>query len=102
MVIGMIAVPLSDGVELFQFYRYSRSVPMSKSPIQFVDTFPTGVVPLSEVALHLHPEDNVVIARVVLQSGTVLKTDETTLTVRQFIPSGHKVALHAIAAGQPV
>src|SRR5262245_25458949 len=75
---------------------------MSNRPIQFVETIPSGTVPLSEVALHLHPDDNIVIARVILQSGTILKTDDMALIIRQFTPSGHKIALRAIAAGQPV
>jgi altronate hydrolase len=63
------------------------------------------VVPLRKVALCLHPQDNVAIVKINLQAGTMLESGErhpTLVTLRQPIPSGHKVALCEIAAGQPV
>jgi hypothetical protein len=66
-------------------------------------------VPLDQVAVHLHPLDNVVIAKVDLPAGiTLLLPDRAdiapsrTLHLRQAIPSAHKVALRLIAAGEPV
>ena len=59
-------------------------------------------VQLSNVVLRLHPEDDVAIARVDLQPGAALADPAVGLAVRQHIPTGHKVALQAIAAGQPV
>jgi altronate hydrolase len=59
-------------------------------------------VQLSNGALRLHPEDDVAIARVDLQPGTPLADAHADLAVRQPIPTGHKVALRALAAGQPV
>ena len=48
--------------------------------------------------IRLHPEDDVVIARSQLVSGTVVEG----VTARGLIPAGHKMATRAIAAGQPV
>ncbi len=50
--------------------------------------------------IRLHPADDVVIARAQLVGGTAL-TDEN-VTVAGLVPPGHKVAVRAIAAGQPV
>jgi altronate hydrolase len=58
-----------------------------------------GAQALSPV-IRLHPEDDVVIARHQLVSGTVL-ADEG-VTVAGLIPPGHKVATRRVAAGQPV
>ena len=55
--------------------------------------------------LILHPNDDVAIARCDLaaqQELHVERGDARSLHTRQPIPSGHKVALHAIATGQPV
>ncbi len=58
---------------------------------------------LYDVALRLHPDDSVAIAKVNLEPGMVLMLDDNhTLTVQQLIPSGHKVALCALSAGKPV
>lgn len=46
----------------------------------------------------LHPHDDVVISRVQLLGGLI----SDGLTIKGLIPPGHKVARHAIAAGQPV
>jgi len=61
------------------------------------------VVPLQEVALRLHPQDDVAIAKTDLSVGVVLALEtEAQVTVRQSIPGGHKVALRGIAAGEHV
>lgn len=46
----------------------------------------------------LHPQDDVAIARVQLLGGR----GADGLPIKGLIPPGHKVARHAIAAGQPV
>ena len=61
-------------------------------------------IPLHQVALRLHPDDEVVIARTTLESGTVLlldggAEDTTTLVVRQKVPAGHKLAVRYVAPG---
>lgn len=73
---------------------------MSHTNVTFVNAAPTpSHVPLSQVAVLLHPADDVAIAKVPLASGTRLDHADTTLTVAQFIPAGHKVALRDIEAG---
>ncbi len=73
--------------------------------IDFIDPS-TGKVPLHQVALRLHPQDHVAIAKINLQHGTILileNNDSGSLLrvpIRQFIPSGHKVALIGLAPGQ--
>lgn len=58
------------------------------------------LVPTSALApfIRLHPADDVVIARSQLVGGTRAKN----ITVKGLIPAGHKVAVHAIKAGEPV
>ncbi len=53
-------------------------------------------------ALHLHPEDNVAIARVPIAAGTELRVDGVTVKALDAIPAGHKLALRAIRAGGTV
>src|ERR1017187_7418912 len=53
-------------------------------------------------AIHLHPADNVAIARVPLPAGTELRVDGLPVLTRDAIPAGHKVALWDIAAGETV
>ena len=50
--------------------------------------------------IRIHPNDDVVIARRQLVSGTVLEGEG--VVVSGLVPAGHKVAVRAIAAGQPV
>ena len=58
-------------------------------------------LPTAENAtIHLHPMDNVAVARVPLAAGQELKVGERALTVRENVPAGHKVALERIATGE--
>jgi altronate hydrolase len=59
-------------------------------------------VPLSEVAIHLRPTDNVAVAGRVLAPGLEVQFDGCSLTVAQRIGFGHKVAVRLIRAGEPV
>jgi altronate hydrolase len=64
-------------------------------------------MPLHERVVHLHPSDNVAIAKIPLQPGTILFWEPVAsrpvhVSVRQPIPSAHKIALHEIRQGQPV
>jgi altronate hydrolase len=59
-------------------------------------------VALGEVAVVLHPEDDVAIARVGLAAGDVLADAGTRLTVRADVRAGHKVARRAVAEGGAV
>ena len=50
--------------------------------------------------IRIHPADDVVIARQQLLGGTRIATEG--ITISGLIPPGHKVAVRAIAAGEPV
>eukprot|EP01136_Pigoraptor_vietnamica_P031315 Opistho-1_new@91732 len=54
----------------------------------------------TEPVIRIHPADDVVIARQQLQGGTPIASEG--ITVSGLIPPGHKIAVRAIAAGQPV
>src|SRR3989440_8144906 len=58
------------------------------------------MLPKTSFTIRLHPNDDVVIARQQLVSGTTL-LDEN-VTVSGLVPPGHKVATRAIAVGEPV
>jgi altronate hydrolase len=65
-------------------------------------------VPLTEVAVLLHPSDAVAVARVPLGRGVILRlpadsiAPDALIEVGQRIQAGHKVALRAIAQGESV
>ncbi|MFN0182176.1 MAG: UxaA family hydrolase [Aquabacterium sp.] len=54
----------------------------------------------TSAVIRIHPDDNVVIARRQLIGGTVLPGEGTS--VSGLVPAGHKVAVRAIAVGEPV
>jgi altronate hydrolase len=60
------------------------------------------VVALSQVAVHLRPEDNVAVAARALQPGLELRHNGNTLTVDRRIGLGHKLALRPIHKGEAV
>jgi altronate hydrolase len=51
-------------------------------------------------AIRLHPDDDVVIARIEIPTGTLISMEKVTAAVT--IPAGHKLAVGDIAQGQPV
>lgn len=53
-------------------------------------------------AIHLHPKDNVAIARASLPAGQVIEIDGRSLTLKEQVPMGHKLALKYIGAGDRV
>lgn len=59
-------------------------------------------VPLSQVAVHLRPEDNVAIAARHLIGGTELQWNGCTLPLTSRVGLGHKVALRSIRKGEAV
>jgi len=80
---------------------------MTSSELPLAEPPDRRPVALHDVAVHLHPRDHVAIARRSLQAGTTLALELDTcpgheVTVCQFIPGGHKVALQTIAVGEPV
>jgi altronate hydrolase len=50
--------------------------------------------------IRIHPNDDVVIARQQLLGGTRIESEG--ITISGLVPPGHKIAVHAIAAGEPV
>jgi altronate hydrolase len=59
-------------------------------------------VPLSQVAVHLRPQDNVAVAARPVPPGAELEYNGRTLTVDQRIGMGHKIALQDIPKGEPI
>jgi altronate hydrolase len=51
-------------------------------------------------AIHLHPSDNIAVARVPLAAGQTLRVEGNEFTVRGNVPAGHKVALMHIEPGE--
>ncbi|HEY3077051.1 MAG TPA: altronate dehydratase family protein, partial [Burkholderiales bacterium] len=54
----------------------------------------------ADLTIRLHPQDDVVIARVELLAGTMVQKENIRVSVR--VPPGHKVAVRDVAKGQPV
>ena len=76
---------------------------MPSDTIAFVDAAPRVVGPLHAVAVRLHKDDDVAIAKAHLPGGTVVNVDgNTRLTIRQLVPSGHKLALRSIVVGESI
>ena len=57
---------------------------------------------LTDVSLIMNPRDNVAVARQAITAGNTLHAQAGTLAIRQAIPTGHKLALTAIAPGETV
>src|SRR4051794_7706438 len=53
-------------------------------------------------ALHLHPRDNVAVARVPLAPGQALRIDGVAFEAKSPVPAGHKLALMAIGTGEQI
>jgi len=61
-----------------------------------------GVPTAENSVIHLHPRDNVAVARVPIAAGAELRVDGVSVVAAGPIPAGHKVALRGIAAGEIV
>ena len=65
-----------------------------------------GTPPSETGAIVLDPADDVAVLIAAVEAGALVKVDgshgELSLTVRQTLPMGHKIALHALPAGSPV
>ena len=77
---------------------------MDTQPISLSPPLSEDPLPVGDAIIRLHPRDQVALAMVNLQSGMRLLNHqgEVALTVRQFIASGHKIALHDIAVDASV
>jgi len=60
------------------------------------------VAALEEVAIVLHPEDDVAVARRALPAGTELEEGGRRFVLHAGIPAGHKLARHELPEGRPV
>ena len=54
----------------------------------------------AELTIRLHPDDDVVIARMEIATGTLIAKEKVSALVT--IPAGHKLAVRDVAQGQPV
>lgn len=63
-----------------------------------IQTAPDG----DHAAILLHPRDNIAIARLSLPSGQPVRLGQIEVTLSDPVPTGHKLALHSISAGEPV
>lgn len=63
---------------------------------------PRGPVDLADLAVQLHPADQVAIAKQPLLPGTEVRVAGGVVRVGQFVPAGHKIALGDVAAGHEV
>lgn len=52
--------------------------------------------------IHLHPQDNIAVARVPLSAGQDLRVGGLFIEVQTAVPAGHKVALRRIGAGETI
>jgi len=66
--------------------------------INFMPFAPGGNVQFEDVAILLHPDDNIAIAKTTLQPETTV----SGMRINTLIPSGHKFAVKAIRAGEIV
>ncbi len=53
-------------------------------------------------AIHLHPSDNVAIARVPVAQGQELRVDGNEFRAKNNVPAGHKIALMRIEPGENI
>ncbi len=60
------------------------------------------LVDLAQVAVRLHPVDDVAVAIVDLASGTSVNGPFGTFSLARLVPRGHKLALRPLASGEPV
>ncbi len=61
-----------------------------------------AAVPISQVTVQLHPQDNIAVAARNLPPGAELQIDDRTVVLEKRIGLGHKIALRPISKGAPV
>jgi altronate hydrolase len=57
-------------------------------------------MPIANPFIRLDPQDNVVVARANVPGGTFVASEN--VTTREDVPAGHKIAVRALARGEPV
>ena len=75
---------------------------LKRDAVMMLGKAPGEPVELAQVAVLLHPDDHVAIAKQPLLPRTILRTADGEVRVGQLIPPGHKVALRAVAEGGEV
>ncbi len=76
---------------------------MTSANVNLIEIPQTGKIPFGQVAIHLHPDDDVAIAKVPVSPGAILQRENAPdVPVHHFITSGHKIALHPLAVGEPI
>ena len=76
---------------------------MPTQDLDFLPSQPNTALPLEQLAIRLHPTDDVAIARRHLPVGQgCLLPDGASLTLAQLVPAGHKLALRQIEPGEPI
>src|SRR5262245_57962330 len=76
---------------------------MTTANVNLVEIPVPGKIAFSQVAIDLHPRDDLALATPPVSSGAVLEPENAPdVSIRHFIPSGHKIALHPVTAGEPV
>ena len=76
---------------------------MPTQDLDFLLPQPSTALPLEQLAIRLHPTDDVAIARRHLPAGQgCLLPDGASLTLAQLVPAGHKLALRKIEPGEPI
>lgn len=55
-----------------------------------------------QLLIHLHAEDNVLVALTLLRAGQQLVWADTLLTLAEEVPFGHKISLRPIAKGEHI
>ena len=66
------------------------------------DTVRMATQPFGDFALQLHPRDTVAVLKRLLPAGTSLAREAGVVTASVDIHPGHKIALRAVAVGEPV
>ncbi len=61
-----------------------------------------GTAAIAEVAVHLHPGDEVAIAKADLAPGLLVHAASGDVRVARLVPAGHKIALRPVIVGDPV
>jgi altronate hydrolase len=61
-----------------------------------------SALPLSQLAVHLHPQDNVAVAASPIQAGCELRHNGSTFALANRVNMGHKVAIRDIKSGEPI
>ncbi|MCX7642956.1 MAG: UxaA family hydrolase, partial [Armatimonadetes bacterium] len=59
-------------------------------------------IPLKQVALIVHPEDNVAVAKTEIAAGTKLTWREREIEIREAIPKGHRFAIFDLPPQTPI